>query len=152
MDARRLRVSPLFEGLTDADIERCAGWFEETTLTAGSRVVNEGDHSYRFYVVLAGELEVRHEFEQVRRLGPGDFFGELGVLGGGRRTAKVLAVTRCSVANIVSWDFRTMLAEYPVIAGRVEAVAVERRRHEEALTSGGSEERGESSPTATEEI
>jgi CRP-like cAMP-binding protein len=135
MDASRLRISPLFEGLADADVERCAGWFEEATLTAGSRVVNEGDHSYRFFVVLAGELEVCHDFARVRRLGPGDFFGELGILGGGRRTAKVRAVTRCSVASMLTWDFRTMLAEYPVIAARVDAVAAARLHDEETSAS-----------------
>jgi CRP-like cAMP-binding protein len=150
MDASRLRISRLFEGLTDADVERCAGWFEETTLTAGSRVVNEGDHSYRFFVVLAGELEVRHDFEKVRRLGPGDFFGELGVLGRSRRTAKVLAVTRCSVASIVAWDFRTMLTEYPVIATRIEAVAAERRHDEETAAWRSTDERGDRTPTPTE--
>ena len=56
MDASRLRISSLFEGLSDADVERCAPWFEEIPLTAGSRLVNEGDYSYRFFVVLDGEI------------------------------------------------------------------------------------------------
>jgi hypothetical protein len=72
MEASQLRKSSLFDGLSDADLERCAGWFGETELPAGSRFVNEGEYSYRFFVVLDGELEVRHDFDKVRQLGPGD--------------------------------------------------------------------------------
>jgi CRP-like cAMP-binding protein len=152
MDASRLRISSLFEGLTDADVERCSAWFEETKLTAGSRVVNEGDHAYRFFVVLEGEMEVRHDFEPVRILGPGDFFGELGLLGESRRTAKVLALTRCAVASIMTWDFRTLLAEYPVIAARIEAAAEQRRHDDEIAMSRSTDEGGEHPPTATEDL
>jgi voltage-gated potassium channel len=135
MDASRLRISSLFDGLSDADVERCAGWFDEAKLTAGSRLVNEGDLTFRFFVVLDGELEVRHDFEPVRRLGRGDFLGELGLLGDSRRTAKVIALTRCTVARMTPWDFRTMLAEFPVIAARVEAVAAQRRHDDERTMS-----------------
>jgi CRP-like cAMP-binding protein len=134
MDASRLRTSSLFDELSDADVDRCAGWFQETKLTAGSRLINEGDYSHTFSVILDGELEVRHEFEPVRRLGPGDFFGELGLLGDSRRSAKVIALTRCAVARIMGWDFRTMLVEFPLIAARIEAVA-EQRRHDDEIAA-----------------
>jgi CRP-like cAMP-binding protein len=142
MDAARLRTSYLFDELSDADVERCAAWFQEATLTAGSRLVNEGDYSHTFFVVLDGELEVRHDFEPVRRLGPGDFFGELGVLSDGRRSAKVIALTRGAVARIMTWDFRTMLSEYPLIAARIEAVAGQRRHDDEIAASRRVDEEG----------
>ena len=126
-DASRLRISSLFEGLADADLERCAALFEEVKLTSGSRVITQDGHSYNFFVVIDGEVEVRHDFEQLRRLGPGDFFGELGILGESRRTARVLTLTRCVLAKIMAWDLRTMLAEHPLLAARIEAAAAERR-------------------------
>jgi CRP-like cAMP-binding protein len=150
MDASRLRVSSLFDGLSDSDVERCAAWFEETELPAGSRLVKEADYSYRFFVVLEGEVEVLHDFQRVRRLGPGDFFGELGVLSDSRRSAKVVALTRCAVARIMAWDFRTMLVEHPVIAARVEAAAEQRRHADEIAAASATDESGERPPTANE--
>jgi len=149
MDALRLRKSSLFDGLPDADLEHCAGWFEETELPAGSRLVNEGDYSYKFFVILDGELEVRHDFEKVRHLGPGDFFGEMGLLSDSRRSAKVIALTRCAVARILTWDFRTMLAEHLLIATRIEAVAEQRRHDDEIAASSRTDEGGEESSKAT---
>ena len=150
MEASRLRKSSLFDGLSDADLERCAGWFEETELPPGSRLVNEGEYSYRFFVVLDGEIEVRHEFEKVRHLGPGDFFGELGLLSDSRRSAKVIALTRCNVARIMTWDFRTMLADHPQIATRIEAAAEHHRYDDEAAASSRTDEGGEQASTVTE--
>ena len=150
MNAPRLRKSSLFDGLSDAELERCAGWFEETELPAGSRLFNEGEYSHRFFVVLDGELEVRHGFEKVRRLGPGDFFGELGLLSDSRRSAKVIALTRCAVARIMTWDFRTMLAEHPLLATRIEAVAEQRRDDDEIAASSRTDAGDEQATKATE--
>ena len=150
MEASRLRKSSLFDGLSDADLERCAGWFGETELPAGSRLVNEGEYSYRFFVVLDGEIEVRHEFEKVRHLGPGDFFGELGLLSDSRRSAKVIALTRCAVARIMTWDFRTMLADHPQIATRIEAVSEQRHDDDEIAAPSRTDEVGEQPSKATE--
>jgi CRP-like cAMP-binding protein len=150
MDASQLRKSTLFDGLSAAELERCAGWFEQTVLTAGARLVDEGDYAYKFFVILDGELEVRHDFENVRRLGPGDFFGEMGLLSGSRRSAKVIALTRSTVAGTMTWDFRIMLAEFPLIATRLEAVAA-RRRHDDEIAVGRRTADGrEQPPTPTD--
>jgi len=128
MDASRLRGVSLFDGLSDSELARCAAWFEDEQVPAGTRLVNEGDFSYRFFVVLDGDIEVRHELDEVRRLGPGDYFGELGLLTGDRRSAKVVALARSDVATIMTWDFRTMVAEQPLVAERLRAAANRHRR------------------------
>ncbi len=120
MDANRLRSSPLFEGLTGADLDRCAGLFQETEILAGASLTEEGDFAYKFFVVLDGEVAVLRDSEHVARLGPGDFFGEMGVITHGRRKARVVADTRCSLAWIMTWDFDTMAKEFSSIAARIE--------------------------------
>jgi CRP/FNR family transcriptional regulator, cyclic AMP receptor protein len=150
MDASQLRKSPLFDGLSAAELERCAGWFEQSVLTAGARLVNEGDFSNKFFVILDGELEVRHDFEKVRRLGPGDFLGEMGLLSGSRRSAKVIALTRSTVAGTMPWDFRAMVAEFPQIATRLEAVAAQRRHDDEIAMERRTAEGREQPPAATD--
>ena len=126
MDTERLRNIPLLAGLTESDLERCAGLFQETEILAGSAMAKEGDFAYKFFIVLDGDLEVQRHFEHVATLGAGDFFGEMGLIEGKRRNARVIAQTRCHVAWLMPWDFQTMSEEFPEIAARLEVTANER--------------------------
>ncbi len=126
MDAEALKDVKLFEGVDQATLERCAALFQETEILAGSGLTREGDFSYKFFVVLDGEVEVLRDFDHVANLGPGDFFGEMGVVADARRNARVVALTRCRLAWMMGWDFQTMTAEHPEIAARIQAVVDER--------------------------
>jgi CRP-like cAMP-binding protein len=134
IDASRLRVSPVFDGLSDEELDRSAELFEEIELLAGSSLIKEGDFSYRFFVVLDGEVDVTHDFDPVRRLGPGEICGEIGLLTGQRRTARVVAHTRCKLASLMTWDFRTLMEQAPAAAREIEAIAEERLAANEAAT------------------
>jgi CRP-like cAMP-binding protein len=134
IDASRLRVSPVFDGLSDEELDRGAELFEEIELLAGSSLIKEGDFSYRFFVVLDGEVDVTHDFDPVRRLGPGEICGEIGLLTGQRRTARVVAHTRCRLASLMTWDFRTLMEQAPAAAREIEAIAEERLAANEAAT------------------
>ena len=136
IDAHRLRVSPVFAELADEELERSAELFEETKLLAGSSLIKDGDFAYRFFVVLEGEVDVSHDSNQIRRLGPGDICGEIGLLTGRRRSARVVAHTRCTLASRMTWDFRTLTAQAPAAARRIEALAAERLGTDELITSG----------------
>ena len=126
MEPHDLESSPLFAGLSPTDRARCAELFETRELPAGSSLAKQGDFSYRFFIVLRGEVEVARDFETVARLGPGEFFGETGLVSRSRRNARVTATTRCVLASMMTWDFETMTAEFPEIAARVEAAVAER--------------------------
>ena len=126
MESIELASLPLFEGLSDEVVEQCASKFEEAQLLEGTVLAGEGQYAYKFFVVLDGEVEVQRNFENVARLGPGDFFGEMGVLSGGRRNARVIAQSRCRVASMMGWDFDQMLVEHPEVAARIQA-AVDKR-------------------------
>jgi CRP-like cAMP-binding protein len=126
IDAERLRGIALFDGLDDDELERCAALFAETELLAGTHLAREGEFAYKFYVVLEGDIEVQRNFEHIARLGAGDFFGEMGLLRGERRNARVLAHTRCDLASMMAWDFATMTEEFPLVAQRIEVVVAER--------------------------
>jgi len=126
IDVERIRGIALFEGLSDEELSQCAGLFSETEMLAGTTLSREGEFSYHFYVVLDGDVEVQRNFEHVARLGPGDFFGETGLVGGERRNARVSARSRCHLATMMTWDFATMNREFPVVAERIAAVVAER--------------------------
>ena len=126
MEASRLQVSPLFAGLAPEELERCAGLFEETQILAGGGMVREDDFSYRFFVVLDGQVDVLQDFELIATLGPGEYFGETGLMTGERRNARVVANERCTVAQMMTWDFKAMADEFPTIAAHVEKTIAER--------------------------
>lgn len=122
MESSRLKSLPLFEGLSDDDVEKCASMFNEMEMLAGTGLTREGDFSYKFFVVLEGEVEVQRDFEHLATLGPGDFFGEMGLVSGARRNARILAITRCDVAWMMAWDFAKMREDFPEVAQRIDAV------------------------------
>jgi CRP-like cAMP-binding protein len=64
---------------------------QEIDVAPGEAVVREGDASDAMYVILEGRFEVRSGDRLVASLGPGDYFGEVGMLQDVRRTATVLA-------------------------------------------------------------
>lgn len=128
MDADALRSIDLFDGLTEEELAQCAELFETTEILAGSGLAREGDFSYKFFVVLDGEVDVLRDFDHVATLGAGDFFGEMGVVTGERRNARVVAKTRCNVAWVMPWDFQKMTDDHALVAERIQAVIDERAK------------------------
>jgi len=128
MESGKLRSLPLFEGLPDEVVDGCTKRFKETDLLAGTELASEGEFAYKFFVVLDGEVEVQRDSKHIATLGAGDFFGEMGVMSGGRRNAVVIAQSRCQLAWMIGWEFDAMLAEYPEVAERVQKVVDERNQ------------------------
>ena len=120
MDPERLRSVALFDGLSDEELARCAGLLQEREVLAGAPIIREGDFAYKFFVVLDGEVEVQRDFENIASVGPGGFVGEVGLTTGDRRNARVWAHSRCTLASMMTWDFRAMTEEFPEIARRVD--------------------------------
>ena len=84
-------------GMPRASIERLAQAAKVRLATTGEVVVRQGERGAEFFIIADGQAEVsileRGEERAVRKLKPGDFFGERALLEGGIRTATVRAVT-----------------------------------------------------------
>ncbi len=79
-------------------------------------------------MLLDGQAKVEVNGRTRRRLGPGDFFGEIALLDGGPRTATVTTVTPVHVLFIARWNFRELLNDQPALAIKMlEAVAAKLR-------------------------
>ena len=112
----------LFAGLSDDELAQCADKFEVDEVLAGSALTREGDFSYRFFVVLDGQVEVLRDFETLATLGPGECFGETGVADDSPRNARVVATERSHVASMIGWDFRAVCDAIPVLGDRIQAI------------------------------
>ena len=87
----------------------------------GETIVREGELSGRFYVITAGEVEVVQrvdgEEQVIRKLGPGDHFGEIAALGNRRRTATIRTLTATSVLSLARQDFAALVEHLPALQG-----------------------------------
>lgn len=117
---------PLFSSLTPDELAAVAGWSELRIASPGERIVGEGASGYSFFVVQSGAAAVTRNAKEVRRLGPGDFFGELAFHADGRRTATVTAVEPTTLLVLFGTEFRRLEAELPELAARIHK-AVARR-------------------------
>lgn len=87
-----LRGTDIFAPLAQAAIETIARELVEVRAIAGEVVLREGDRSDRFYVIESGRVEVTQAGRALREEGPGDYFGEIGLLRDVPRTATITAL------------------------------------------------------------
>ena len=126
MDADRLKRIPLFAQLSHRELAQIGRWADELEVGEGRHIVDQGDFGYEFFAILDGTAEVLKDGEQIATLGPGDFFGEIALASGGRRTASVVAAAPMHVAVMLKRDFRHMEADLPEVADMVRRAIEER--------------------------
>jgi CRP-like cAMP-binding protein len=124
---------PLFAGLTDEERSILAEWFEVSDASAGTALVSEGAAGYSFYVLLDGAAEVKVGDERVALYGPGDFFGEMAILGEGRRNATVTVLTPSRLLSMFGTEFRMLQEVQPAVAAQLEETMRQRRAELDAL-------------------
>ena len=127
VDANRLKSLPIFEGVSDAELSQIATFAQEISVEAGRELVREGDFSYEFMAIEEGEAEVTRQGEHVADLGPGDFFGEMGLLEKTLRNATVTSTTPMQLVTLTGWDLRRIERNTPEAVERVRRVLESRR-------------------------
>ena len=128
MDASRLKSIPLFEEVGDEELAQIAPFATEVSVEEGRELVREGDFSYEFMAIEEGEAEVSRAGEHVADLGPGDFFGEMGLLERTLRNATVTAKTPVRLVTLTGWDLKRVERSAPEAMERVRSVLEERRQ------------------------
>jgi len=121
--AGALARSELLGRLEPRDREVVLARAEVVSFAAGSSVHADEDAGRHLYVLLDGSATVRRAGVRVRRLVPGDHFGELALLGTAHRGEVVLAESRLSVARLSPAGWAALLANAPATAARL-ALAV----------------------------
>ena len=129
MDEDRLKAAPLFEGLNRKERRALAPRADEVDLQEGRAIVSEGDWAYEFFAIESGTVEVRRGEQLLAELGPGDFFGEMGLVEDTRRNATVVATSPVTVIVMTAQAFRQTARELPEVAQKIHAAIEERCRH-----------------------
>jgi CRP/FNR family cyclic AMP-dependent transcriptional regulator len=130
LDASRLKSIPLFEEVGDEELAQIAPFATEVSVEEGRELVREGDFSYEFMAIEEGEAEVTRGGEHVADLGPGDFFGEMGLLERTLRNATVTAKTPIRLVTLTGWDLKRVERSAPEAMERIRSVLEERRQAE----------------------
>jgi CRP-like cAMP-binding protein len=127
--ATALGRAPLFKNLSRADLVELAMATEDLEVEPGKVLAREGDIGQEFFVIVDGEVSVVKDGEEVRRLGPGDFFGEIALIWDSpRRTATVTAATPVRFFVLTRQAFRGLIDHHPDIEAKVLEVIEERVR------------------------
>ena len=135
MDAKLELLSkvPLFAGLDRASLEHVARLADEIDLPADKMLLHEGELPYEFFLIVEGQVRIERDGQQLNVLGPGDFFGEIALLDGGRRTATVTTQTPVRLLVLGTREFHSLMAEYPEIRVSVLGQLADRVRRLEKI-------------------
>jgi CRP/FNR family transcriptional regulator, cyclic AMP receptor protein len=114
-----LKRVPIFEGLDDRELGRIAGSMKQRTFRAGDTVTTEGQGGVGFFVIEDGEARVTIHGDERRRLGPGDYFGEVALLTDRPRTATITAESDLRCYGMTSWDFKPLVETHGSIAWKL---------------------------------
>jgi CRP-like cAMP-binding protein len=129
---------PLFATLPSKDLKFLAKVAHDMTYEAGTHLTTEQEMGVTFFVVIDGEAEVSVSGHPRRRLGPGDYFGEMSIIDRSPRSAEVVASTPLRCLVFTQWEFRPFLKEHPDVAWALLEVLVRRLREVEKAASGAS--------------
>ena len=108
MDPDNLRAVPLFASMDDEHLHRIATFASEDSAPEGATLVREGDFSNDMVAIESGTAEVLRKGEKVGSLGPGDVFGEMGVLGKENRSATIVATSPMRLVRLDSWNVKRL--------------------------------------------
>jgi CRP/FNR family transcriptional regulator, cyclic AMP receptor protein len=133
MDEARLGAIPLFAGLAKKDRRRIAQQADEVDVEAGRHLVREGEFAYEFFAIEVGTAEVWRGDQYLADLGPGDFCGEIGLIGDTTRNASVVATSPLTAMVMTGPAFRQVARELPAVAKQIRKAIEERRRHLEEV-------------------
>ncbi|HMD40278.1 MAG TPA: cyclic nucleotide-binding domain-containing protein, partial [Candidatus Acidoferrum sp.] len=126
-----LRGVPMFADLSPDFIEHLKGSVELRRYAPGQVIARQGDAARSFYLVRIGFVKISETYPGgelvLAYLSRGDYFGEIGLLGGGVRTASCTALDHVEVVRISGDDFREMVERFPSVRQGLEAVAAERQ-------------------------
>lgn len=126
VDVDRLRRVTLFSALGEDEVKRFVDAATVTEHPSGEALTEQGALGHRFHLLLEGAAEVERDGRRLGSVGPGDFVGELGLLGGGPSTATVRCTEPTTCLTLRREAFWEVLEAEPAVALRILEVVSRR--------------------------
>jgi CRP/FNR family cyclic AMP-dependent transcriptional regulator len=128
-----LKAVPLFASFPEDQLRVLTTVVTRRSLPRSTTVMASGDATDSLYIVLSGRLKVMMSDAEGKEvilsiLGPGEFFGEMGLIDDAPRSASVVSIEACELLSISKRDFKKSLAENFEMAQAVMRGLVRRLR------------------------
>src|SRR5688572_12546263 len=137
MNLKDLRKSPLFQGLSDQELQQLMDNAEPVSLQAGDVLIKQGDTGDSAYVVIKGEFEIQKQSGQslikIDVRNPGDVVGEMALLSRAPRSATVISKTDSETLRIPQEAFEKLLTSSSTAAMAVLHWVMARLTQNESL-------------------
>jgi CRP-like cAMP-binding protein len=117
---------PLFASLSESELEELAESFEVKSIAEETQLMGEGTGGYSFFALADGQARVTTNDNEIATLNPGDCFGEMALLGSGRRTASVTTTTPATVYVMFGTEFHRLEQSHPEVVAQIKALMRER--------------------------
>ena len=111
-----LKSVPLFSSLPDEQLRMLVPVVARRSAPRSSTIMAAGDQIDSLYIVISGRLKVMMGDADGKEvilslIGPGEFFGEMGLIDDSPRSASVVTIEPCELLSITKRDFNKCLAE-----------------------------------------
>ena len=135
--ADELRRIWLFEGLTEDQLNSLSPFTYRKNFGPGELIVEEGHTGNGLYLIVSGNVEAvkglgTGQQQIVNKLGAGEVFGEMALLGEWPRTASVRAVDNVECLGIDRWVFLAQLERQPKVGIRMLHILAQKLRDSDA--------------------
>jgi CRP-like cAMP-binding protein len=121
-----LKKVPLFEGCSKSDLARISRVADEIDVPAGKELIRENEIARQFFILTDGWAEVRRKGRKINTMGPGDFFGEIGLVTDRLTSASVTTIEPSRALVITRASFKSLLRDSPGIQLKVLTALAQR--------------------------
>jgi len=128
-----LKSVPMFGSFPEDQLRALATMVTRRSAPRGSAIMRAGDPTDSLYIVMSGRLKVMMGEADGKEvilslIGPGEFFGEMGLIDDNPRSASVIAIEPCELLAVTKRAFKKCLVENVALAMAVMRVLVRRLR------------------------
>jgi len=127
LDATQLKRIPLFADADEGELRQVAVFAESKEVPEGEVVLQEGGFSRELLAIEDGTAEVTRDGDHVADLGPGDIFGEAGMLDDEMRSATVTATSTLKLISMGHFEVKRLKKDAPDVYSRIEDLVEERK-------------------------
>ena len=128
-----LKAVPLFATISEEQLRMLTTMVTRRSASRNTTIMSSGDATDSLYIILSGRLKVMMSDSDGKEvilsiLGPGEFFGEMGLIDDEPRSASVVTIEPCELLSIAKRDFKRVLTENAEMAMAVMRGLVKRLR------------------------